>query len=266
MWRMVTTLVVVLYVGHLAACVWAFVSLSSVDEFGNFPQSSWAHDWLASNSDYVDKSHLYFFSLYWSFETLSTVGYGDMLPTSTPELVWTSICMLGGTCIFGYVIASLASSITRNDEQAELKRAEISKICTWMNHRKLDVDLRRRIREHFEYRWRLSSIYDEMEILNSIPSFLRTEVALFMYRDVVKDVDFLHELGNKCLASLATAVQPVRASPGQAIVQMHQIGMEMYIMQRGVCDVFLCELSPDDDEDTQARSKTVRSTLRTVLM
>ena len=118
--------------------------------FGNFPESSWAHDWMTANTDYVDKTYLYFYSLYWAFETLSTVGYGDMLPTSTPELVWTSIVMLGGTCTFGYVIASLASLITRADEQAEVKRSEVGKICTWMKHRRLDTDLRARIRDHFE--------------------------------------------------------------------------------------------------------------------
>ena len=41
------------------------------------------------------------------------------------------------------------------------------------------------------------------------------------YRDVVRGVNFLHELGNKCLASLATALKPLRAAPGQAIVQMY---------------------------------------------
>ena len=73
-----------------------------------------------------------------------------MLPTSTPELIWTAFVMLGGTCTFGYVIASLASLLTRADEEAELKRSEISKICTWMNHRELDSSLRERIRDHFE--------------------------------------------------------------------------------------------------------------------
>ena len=63
------------------------------------------------------------------------------------------------------------------------------------------------------------------------------------YRDVLRGVDFLHELGNKCLASLVTALQPIRASPGQAIVQMHQVGEEMYIVEGGICSVYFCELS-----------------------
>ena len=88
---------VVIYVAHVAGCVWAFVTLLSVDDFGNFPAESWARSWLGHNVDFVSKLDLYFCALYWALETLSTVGYGDMLPTSNGELVWTGICMLGGT-------------------------------------------------------------------------------------------------------------------------------------------------------------------------
>ena len=205
------------------------MTLISVDDFGNFAPDYWVRVWQTTHIESVDKVDLYFHCLYWAIETLSTVGYGDMLPTTTPEIIWAACVQLGGTATFGYITASLASMITRADEYADAKRGEIFKICKWMRKKELPTRLKVRIREHFEYKWRISSIYDEMEILSSIPSFLRTEIALSMYKPVLTRVSFLRELGNRCVAALVTALQPVRATESQTIIQMHQVGTEMSV-------------------------------------
>ena len=51
--------------------------------------------------------------MYWAFTTLTTVGYGDVLPVSRAEMVVTMIVQFAGTCILGYVMGDVASMLTK---------------------------------------------------------------------------------------------------------------------------------------------------------
>ena len=67
----------------------------------------------------------YVVALYWALTTLTTVGYGDVIPYTTLELVWTCVVMFVGTCTFGYIIGNVASLITHEDETAVLIRDKV---------------------------------------------------------------------------------------------------------------------------------------------
>ena len=67
----------------------------------------------------------YVVALYWALMTLTTVGYGDVVPHTTLEIVWTCVVMFIGTCTFGYIIGNVTSLITHEDETAVLIRDKV---------------------------------------------------------------------------------------------------------------------------------------------
>ena len=48
-------------------------------------------------------------TLYFSVVTLTTVGYGDILPTNNFELFWAMIIIIFGVAYFSYILSNLAS-------------------------------------------------------------------------------------------------------------------------------------------------------------
>jgi hypothetical protein len=50
-------------------------------------------------------------SVYFMMTTLTTVGYGDFLPTNVPEYAMICIIMLLGTGVFAFVMGSVNSLI-----------------------------------------------------------------------------------------------------------------------------------------------------------
>jgi voltage-gated potassium channel len=78
-------------------------------------------------------------SLWWAVQTLTTVGYGDIVPTSVPGRLVAAVVMLTGigliTVVAGAVASGLAQTVARRrgiDTQQRIQ-AEIEAI-----HRRLD--------------------------------------------------------------------------------------------------------------------------------
>jgi voltage-gated potassium channel len=57
-------------------------------------------------------------ALWWAVETVTTVGYGDVVPESTQARVVAAVLMLVGISVFGWLTAALASLFVENDEAA----------------------------------------------------------------------------------------------------------------------------------------------------
>ena len=58
-----------------------------------------------------DISDKYIASLYWSFSTITTVGYGDIVPSNKWERIVAIMSMVVGVTAFGYFMGSMTSMV-----------------------------------------------------------------------------------------------------------------------------------------------------------
>lgn len=61
----------------------------------------------------------YVASLYWSFSTITTVGYGDLTPTNTYERLFAIIAMVVGVTVFAYFMGSMTSVVSAMNESQQ---------------------------------------------------------------------------------------------------------------------------------------------------
>jgi hypothetical protein len=107
---------------HWTACIWQFIGIDAetcnrdvnpaIDP-GSFCNGTWIYGygpaWDALSSGSLEDQ--YATSLYFATTTLSTVGYGDILPVTTAERVFTSIAQVLGVFTFGYTMGILSAYI-----------------------------------------------------------------------------------------------------------------------------------------------------------
>jgi voltage-gated potassium channel len=62
--------------------------------------------------------------LWWTFVTMTTVGYGDMYPSTAPGKVIAVALMLLGISLLSYFAASLASWFVEKDLAVEEKQRD----------------------------------------------------------------------------------------------------------------------------------------------
>jgi voltage-gated potassium channel len=63
-------------------------------------------------------------ALWWAMETISTVGYGDMVPVTVPGRIYAVFLMLGGMVIVGVTTATVISYLNEKVQTAHKRSLE----------------------------------------------------------------------------------------------------------------------------------------------
>lgn len=80
-------------------------------------------------------AHQYIVSLYWAVATTTTVGYGDIRAHTHLERVYAVLIMIFGVMSYGYIIASIAASLTNYDSGRSHYQTKLKNIKSYLKVR-----------------------------------------------------------------------------------------------------------------------------------
>jgi len=212
----------ILVAGHIVACGWIFIG--GVGEY-------------TSGGEYTSNGEVYLEAFYWTVTTLTTIGYGDITPSTPVQFIYVIFIMLMGAAIYGFIIGNIANIIANIDVAKSQFREKIENIDTFLKYRDIPGDLQKRIHDYYDYLWESRRGYEESELLSDLPSSLKTQVAFFLNRDIIEKVPLFKNASNEFVRDIILNLKPVIYTPGDAIVTFGEIGYEMYFISRGEVDV-----------------------------
>jgi len=203
---------------HWIACGW--LKIVGIDE--NIPISS----------NYIS-------ALYWTTTTLTTVGYGDIVPHTNFEMLYAVAVMIIGVGLYGYLIGNVVSVITKRDPAHEKFISNLENLSSLVRYRNLPKNITIRIRQYFLYLWKNRLEHNENVFLEKLPDGLKLEVLTFLKQDVIKNVELFKDASHEFIAELAENLKELVITPDEFLFREGDIGNRVFFVIEGQLSVLM---------------------------
>lgn len=219
--RMFLLIFWILIAAHLIACGWILIDGPQKEITGVDP---------AQNIIYLE-------AYYWTVTTLTTIGYGDITPETGTQFIYTIVVMLIGAALYGFIIGNIANIIANIDIAKSKFRQKVENVSTFLQYRDTPVSLQNRITKYYDYLWETRRGYEESKLLQDLPTSLKTEVSLFLNRNIIEQVPVFKNASPEFIREIVMNLKPVIYTPGDNIITFGEQGSEMFFINRGRVDV-----------------------------
>ncbi|CAD8096473.1 unnamed protein product [Paramecium primaurelia] len=171
---------IMLFVAHWLACIWHFIAEQE--------NSSDGYSWLQATSLAENEWYIkYVASVYWATATMTTVGYGDIVPVTSVEKLFGIIVMLLACCVFAYIMNSIGGIFVKLDTNEKTIRLRLGQANQFLKSNEIPKDLQARVRKYLEYKYETeSSQVNEKDALSVLSSTLKDEVLQNVNTSLIK--------------------------------------------------------------------------------
>jgi len=193
-------------------------------------------DFQPQDKPFVDSGtdEKYVASLYWTFTTLATVGYGDFFASNTSERLLNIFIMLIGATTFGYIVANVSSTFGSLNQTQALKRDKMANISSILAEKNVSDNLTKSITNHFKNLYARLSAYNEEEILSGLPHTISNKIAILIHTETIEKITIFKFIENQSVAlHIFNLLQPSNFQYGQVIVKEGTAALEIIFLVFG---------------------------------
>eukprot|EP01050_Picozoa_sp_SAG11_P002008 SAG11_NODE_97_length_16960_cov_22.407405_2_plen_786_part_00 len=166
----------------------------------------------------------YVTAMYWAMMTISTVGYGDYVAKTDAEKAFANGTMCVGALIFAGITGSLASRMMSRKGAVQAYNTRMDEIRQFMVDKKVPADIKRRVSAYYHALWSEKHVYDETQLLTSMPLSISGPIVSHLYTRALESVPLFRRLKNEShgdliLQRLCMEMKHIVALPGDVIMQ-----------------------------------------------
>ena len=246
------------FVAHMIGCLWkAWKPLVATDDDGmewwyersgspqheeftymsavnaTRPFQFWAEDDKKGKYNWEQ----YFAGLYWAFTTMTTVGYGDILPRNDVERLYAIVIMLTGATVFGYIVGSVSTLANDPNGTTAKTNRYMKKVSSYLTEQEIDRDMRDEIRRAVRYAMKRKTPFNEVEILNMLPQTMRQETILQSNRELINQIFIFRRMsgshGQNLISYLLQRMRPYYFAPDQTVFDWRNSADGVYFVVSG---------------------------------
>ena len=197
---------------------------------GEIDPPSWVHAQGLENEGFLPR---FVTALYWSTVTLTSTGYGDVIPVTYLERWYNVVvCLLGAlvyATIFGRVTTMFNSMNTMND----LYRKKFTQVNRFMAVYGLPNEMRLRIRRQLKFDWTLTSGINVDDVISELPYSLQVEVRRAILQDSLENMPLMQQIGHEAITALLMFMNVRQCISGTCIIKEGDPATQMFFVKSG---------------------------------
>lgn len=196
--------------------------------------------WVLINPATNEDQTTYFIkAVYWTVTTLTTIGYGDITPTTNIGRLYTMVIMILGVGVYGIVIGNVTRMMAAGDRHKELARERMSDLATFMRYYNIPERLQQNVSNYYQHLITKRLTDNDNKIINELPQALQHELQIYMNIKLIRNIPIFKDCSQQCLKDVAGALEQKYYGPGQTIINIGEVGQEMFIIGHGIVEVIL---------------------------
>lgn len=175
--------------------------------------------------------HLYATSLHWSIMTITSIGYGDIVPVRFEEYLIECCCMLCGAITWAFIIGSACGVLANFDPYRVQFEQTMDALNYMLNDQELPMELRYRLREYFRESQHMCRVLRYTELTDQMSNNLKGEVALQTTQLWIRQVWYFANCRRDFVIQIAQSLSPQLYATREVFPSTGVL----YILERGLC-------------------------------
>jgi len=221
----VKCLVVTSYCVHWITCVWGFLAIEGrLQEAGT---------WLTHYAKQIGEDEhsfatwdIYTISMYFCSATLTSVGFGDVVPTNIKEISLCAFTIFLTGFLWSGVLANIVNIVSNLDSYTIHFQKVSDDLNTLMEVRGLPRQLRMRARKHLHESFQVQRQKFHQDTIRALSPGLQGEIAIESgAADVCNCVPYLHNLDSDVLREIVNYIMPEMYSPGEFVIDKDAVSV-----------------------------------------
>lgn len=224
--------IITLILLHISSCVWCFLGL--YDEADNI---SWVHQYGLQNHS---PSELYFISLYFMLVTLTTVGYGDLLPRTNTEIIFIIVWMLTGVVFYSLAVGLISAIFTDRNTKAAVLARQTNQLYSISASLKIKPGLTALMIEALANNSNKSTYFTldpHHEVLDGLPIGLKYDFLYSLYGPLIQGNAFFKDSNKSFIIRIIPLLRPYHISAGNNVFTEGGYSRCLYLLEEGLVEM-----------------------------
>ncbi|KAG5892770.1 hypothetical protein JTB14_007985 [Gonioctena quinquepunctata] len=230
-------------IAHWMACIWYAIGnaerpmlparIGWLDILANDTQQYY----LPNNTGGPSIRSRYVTALYFTFTSLTSVGFGNVAPNTDAEKIFTICVMLAGSLMYASIFGNVSAIIQRLYSGTARYHTQMLRVREFIRFHQIPNPLRQRLEEYFQHAWTYTNGIDMNSVLKGFPECLQADICLHLNRNLLQNCSVFDGASPGCLRALSLKFKTTHAPPGDTLVHRGDVLTSLYFISRGSIEI-----------------------------
>ncbi|KAJ0062331.1 hypothetical protein NL108_007534, partial [Boleophthalmus pectinirostris] len=231
-------------IAHWLACIWYAIGnvekpylehkIGWLDNLGVSIGKKYNYSDPGSGPSIKDK---YVTALYFTFSSLTSVGFGNVSPNTNSEKIFSICVMLIGSLMYASIFGNVSAIIQRLYSGTARYHLQMLRVKEFIRFHQIPNPLRQRLEEYFQHAWTYTNGIDMNMVLKGFPECLQADICLHLNKTLLHDCKAFRGASKGCLRALAMRFKTTHAPPGDTLVHSGDVLTALYFVSRGSIEI-----------------------------